>query len=556
MENREFSAGSAEPAPHHGTEPGQTTGGPSAGGFAGTSAGGRRGDASTSLTGLLVKVVLLGLTLGIAAWAAFPLVDAEAWVGLAILVATTAGLGYLYLTRRHIPAKYLVPGTLFLLAFQVLPVLYTASTAFTNFGDGHRGSKQDAIVAIQTASVTQVPGSTEYSLAVATTGDPATGALVFLVTDPATGAVSAGDTAGLRQLPADEVTVGPGGRVTAAEGYTLLSIGQAGARSEEITNFAVPTAGGAIRSSGLSRAYEGRALRAYDAGCDCVRDRESGKTWTADEELGAFVAADGERLAQGWQVDVGLQNLTRVVTDPDISGPFLRTLLWNLFFAVASAGGTFALGLLCALVLHSPRMRGRNLYRVLLILPYAMPSFAMLLVWRDMFNADFGLINNLFGWHVDWFGGTWSARAAVILVQLWLGFPYMFLVATGALQAIPAQLTEAASVDGASRWQSFRRITLPLLLVALSPLLIASFAYNFNNFNAIYLTTKGAPFPADNSTIGATDLLITYTYRLAFGGQGAQYGFAAAISIFIFALVAVISAVTFRRTRQQEEVYS
>ncbi|SIN33109.1 ABC transporter permease subunit [Micromonospora cremea] len=515
-----------------------------------------RDQAPITLTGLAGKVLLLGLTAGIAVWAAFPLIDAGKWAGLALLAATTAGLFYLYLTRRHIPAKYLVPGTLFLIAFQVFPVLYTASTAFTNFGDGHRGSKDDAIVAIQTSSVTQVPGSAEYALSIATRGDPATGALVFLVTDPATGAVSAGDTGGLRQLDAADVTVAAGGKVTAADGYTVLNFGQASARSKEITDLVVPTAGGALRSSGLSRAYEGKAVRAYESGCDCVRDTETGQTWTADEELGAFVAADGERLAQGWKVNVGLSNFTRVLTDKNISGPFLGTLIWNFAFAVASTGGTFLLGMLIALVLHSPRMRGTNLYRVLLVLPYAMPSFAMLLAWRDMFNADFGLINNLFGLEVDWFGQPWTARFAVILVQLWLGYPYMFLVATGALQAIPRELTEATSVDGASPWQSFRAVTLPLLLVALSPLLISSFAYNFNNFNAVYLTTEGAPFPAGNPANGATDLLITYTYRLAFGGQGAQFGFAAAISLFIFAIVAVVSAVSFRRTRKQEEVYS
>jgi arabinogalactan oligomer/maltooligosaccharide transport system permease protein len=268
------------------------------------------------------------------------------------------------------------------------------------------------------------------------------------------------------------------------------------------------------------------------------------------------VARDGDRLAQGWKVGVGLHNFTRVVTDPAISGPFLRTLLWNFGFAVASVSVTFVLGLLCALALHSDRVRGRSLYRVLLILPYAMPSFAMLLVWRDMFNTDFGLINRLLGANIDWLGGAWTARLAVIGVQLWLGYPYMFLVATGALQAIPRELTEATSVDGANRWQSFRGVTLPLLLVALSPLLISSFAYNFNNFNAIYLTTEGGPFPPDNPSVGATDLLITYTYRLAFGSAGAQYGLAAAISIFIFLIVALISAVSFRRTRAQEEVYA
>ena len=515
-----------------------------------------RNHAPITATGLVVKVILLGLVAGIAIWAAFPLIGAKMWVGLGILAVTTAGLFYLYLTRRHIPAKYLVPGTLFLIAFQVFPVLYTASTAFTNFGDGHRGGKDDAIVAIQSSSVQQVPGSAEYSLSIATKGDPATGPLVFLLTDPKTKEVSAGDTGGLRKLDAGQVTVSPTGKVTAADGYTVLNFGQASVRSKEITDLVVPTSGGAIRSNGLSRAYEGKAVRAYDAGCDCIKDNETGKTWTADEKTGSFVAADGERLTQGWKVNVGLKNFSRVLTDRNISGPFFGTLLWNFAFAIGSTGLTFLLGMAIALALHSPRMRGTNLYRVLLILPYAMPSFAMLLVWRDMFNTDFGLINNLFGLGVDWFGEAWSARAAVLLVQLWLGYPYMFLVATGALQAIPSELTEATSVDGATPWQSFKAVTLPLLLVALSPLLIASFAYNFNNINAIWLTTEGGPFPADNPTNGATDLLITYTYRLAFGAQGAEFGMAAAVSIFIFAIVATVSAISFRRTRQQEEVYS
>lgn len=515
-----------------------------------------RNHAPITLTGLAVKVILLGLVAGIAIWAAFPLIEAEYWIGLAVLLATTAGIFYLYVTPRHIPAKYLIPGTLFLIVFQIFPVLYTASTSFTNFGDGHRGDKQEAIVAIQSSSVKQVPGSTEYALSVATTGDPATGPLVFLVTDPATGEVSVGDSNGLRPLDAGAATVAPGGKVTAADGYTVLNVGQASLRSQEITDLVVPTDDGALRSSGLSRAYEGKAIRAYEQACDCVRDSESGKTWTADETVGSFVSADGERLAQGWRVNVGFDNFQRVLTNPAISEPFFSTLIWNFAFAIGSTGFTFLLGMAIALALHSPRMRGTNWYRVLLILPYAMPSFAMLLAWRDMFNTDFGLINNMFGLGVDWFGQPWSARLAVILVQLWLGYPYMFLVATGALQAIPRELTEATSVDGASPWQSFRSVTLPLLLVALAPLLIASFAYNFNNFNAIYMTTEGGPFPADNTTAGATDLLVTYSYRLAFGAQGAEYGLAAAVSIFIFAIVATVSAISFRRTRQLEEVYS
>ena len=510
---------------------------------------------SDSLAGWAVKIVLLGLVGGIAVWAAFPLIETESWVGLGILCATTAGLFYLYLTRRHVPLKYLVPGTLFLIAFQVFPVLYTVSTAFTNFGDGHRGTKQEAIVAIQTSSVERVPGSTEYVLSVATTGDPATGPLVFLLSDPATGAAYVGDTSGLRPLPG--AVRNSAGKIVQAEGYTILNAGQVSQRSQEVTEFTVPTASGAIRSVGLSRAYEGRARMRYDAACDCITDTASGRVYTADPRIGSFVdESTGDRLPQGWRVNVGLRNFAEVLTNPAISRPFLRTFVWNIAFALGSVLVTFALGVLCALALNGTRMRGRSLYRTLLVLPYAMPSFAMLLVWRDMFNTDFGLINRLFGLDVDWLGNTWSARLAVILVQLWLGYPYMFLVATGALQAIPREMGEAAEVDGASAWQRFRFVTLPLLLVALSPLLISSFAYNFNNFNAIYLTTEGGPFPPDNPLVGGTDLLITYTYRLAFGSAGAQYGFAAAVSIFIFMIVAIISAVSFRRTRAHEEVYS
>jgi arabinogalactan oligomer / maltooligosaccharide transport system permease protein len=507
------------------------------------------------VSGTVGRILLLGLVAAIAVWAAFPLIDTGAWIGLGILVAVTAGLFYLYLTPRHVPAKYLVPGTLFLIAFQILPVLYTASTAFSNFGDGHRGSKQDAIGAIQSTSVVLVPGSTEYVLTIASTGDAATGALVFLITDPATNQVSAGDAAGLKPLAASDVTVNAAGKVTAARGYTILAIGQASARSTEITSLSVPTASGAIRSNGLSRAYEGQATRRYDEQCDCITDTTTNHVWTASGRDGSFVDSEGERLPQGWRVNVGFRNFATVLTNPTVAKPFLGTFVWNLAFALGSVFVTFALGVAIALALDSDRLRGKAAYRILLVLPYAMPSFAMLLVWRDMFNTDFGLINKLFGLDVDWLGGAWSARIAVILVQMWLGYPYMFLVATGALQAIPKEMNEAAEVDGASAWQRFRRVTLPLLLVALSPLLIASFAFNFNNFNAIYLTTEGGPFPADNSSVGATDLLITYTYRVAFGAAGAQYGLAAAISIFIFIIVATISAVSFRRTRALEEVY-
>jgi len=505
---------------------------------------------TSSTSGVLVKIFILGVVLAIAIWGAFPLVSAENWTGLGILVAVTALLFYVYLGPRKLPAKYLVPGTLFLIAFQIIPVIMTATTAFTNYGDGHLGTKQEAINAIQSNSLTEVPGSSKYQLSVAINSG---GALVFLLSDSDKNTF-VGDANGLQPLPADGVTAGLTGKITAAPGYTVLSLGQAAGRGPEISALQVPTANGAIRSQGLTVAFELKATQTYDAGCDCITDTSTGTVYRADGNEGLFVSATGDKLAQGWKINVGMRNFGEVVSNPLIRGPFLQIVLWNFAFAILVVTLTFALGLAMAMVMNNPRMKGQKIYRSLLILPYAMPTFAMLLIWRDMFNTDFGLINRLFGLDVDWFGTPWGARAAVLIAQIWVGYPYTFLVCTGALQSVPADLTEAASVDGAKPFKAFRTITFPLLLIATAPLLIGSFAFNFNNFGAIFLTSEGGPFPPENPTAGATDLLISYTYRLAFGTGGHQYGFAAAISIYIFAIVAIISYLGFRRTKALEEI--
>jgi ABC-type sugar transport system permease subunit len=177
-----------------------------------------------------------------------------------------------------------------------------------------------------------------------------------------------------------------------------------------------------------------------------------------------------------------------------------------------------------------------------------------------MFNTEVGIINRLLisleiG-RIPWFQEPFWAMAALVLVNLWLGFPYMMTISLGALQSIPSELYEAAIVDGATRWQRFRRITLPLLMVSLAPLLVGSFAFNFNNFTLIFLLTGGGPsVPGEVGVAGATDILISYTYKLAFGGgRGIQYGFAAAVSIVIALIIGAISLINFRLAGTFEEV--
>lgn len=530
----------------------RTAGAPSPGAPARASLPGGRFAGNGSLGGQLVKISLLGLFTALGVWAVLPLYVAGNWWGIGLVVAVVGLVYWVYLSKRTVPAKYLLPGVLFLVAFQILPVLYTMSTSVTNLSDGHRGDKQQAIASIEAYSVTSTEGAKEYTLTVATTGSPESGDLAFLLTD-AEGQAYVGTEEGLTEL--DDATVESSGKITEAFGYTILSPTEVNARSDELQEFAVPTGEGTgIRSSGLSTAFEGTATRVYDEECDCVTDSETGVVYHADDERGAFYSEDGERLAQGWQVNVGFENFAHFLFNPTFASSFFTILLWNIAFAFSVTFLVFVVGLAIALTLHVPKLRGKVAYRVLVVLPYAMSSLAMFLLWRDMFNTDFGLFNRLLGLEVDWLGDPWTARAAVILANVWLGYPYMFLVATGALQAIPRELGQAAQIDGAGPWQSFRHVTLPLLMVAMTPILVSTFAFNFNNFNAVWLITSGGPFSPENPTAGATDLLITYTYRLAFNEATAQYGYAAALSVMIFLIVSVLSVVSLGRSKALKEV--
>ena len=514
----------------------------------------RPGPSSGSpLGGQIIKILLLGLFTALGVWAVLPLYLAGVWWGIVLVVAVVALVYWVYLSERTVPAKYLVPGVLFLMAFQIFPVLYTMGTSLTNMSDGHRGSKEQAIASIEAYSVVRDADSREFTLTVAVNGEPETGELVFLLTD-SEGNAYAGTEDGLTDLVGARVD--ESGKVTDTLGYTVLTPTEVNARSDELQQFAVPTDDGAgIRSSGLSSAFEGSAVRVYDQACDCVEDTETGIVYHADDERGAFYDEDGRRLPQGWQVGVGLDNFLRFLFNPTFASSFFGTLVWNIAFAASVTFLVFVVGLAVALILHVPKMRGKVVYRILVVLPYAMSSLAMYLLWRDMFNADFGLFNRMLGLQVDWLGDVWAARIAVILANVWLGYPYMFLVATGALQAIPRELGQAAQLDGAGPWQAFRHVTLPLLMVAMTPILISTFAFNFNNFNAVWLITRGGPFGSEGTAAGgATDLLITYTYRLAFSEATAQYGYAAALSVMIFLIVSVMSVVSLSRTKALQEV--
>lgn len=508
--------------------------------------------AFSGTTGLVVKLGLLALVNGLAVWAAVVLAQEGRWLAVAILAATTIAIDAAYLSSRAVPLKFLIPGTVFLISFSVIPILYNVNVAFTNWSTGHLLTKPEATEAIERAYLAPPPDGRSFLMAPARDAD---GTLVLVLVDETSGERFVGTDEGLEPIDRDAVTIDELGIIRSAEGYELLRVEELTTIDAELRALTVPTRDdAAIRAEGFEGAVELRPTVRYDPATDTFVGVDDGTVYSDNGE-GSYAAASGEELEPGWKTRVGLDNFSRLVNDPLIRKPFFRVFVWTFVFATATVALSFALGLFLAIVLNQPGMPLQRTYRALLIIPYAVPAFLSILVWRGLLNDEFGLINRLLPVDAPWlFDPTW-AKISVILVSLWLTFPYFFLVSLGALQSIPDELVESARVDGGGPLQIFRRVTFPLLLVAVAPLLIASFAFNFNNFNNIYFLTEGGPQASDQIVAGSTDILISYTWKLAFqAGKGQDYGLASAISIVIFSIVATISALSFWRSKSLEEM--
>ncbi len=497
---------------------------------------------------------MLSIVNAIGIWALFVLAHRHHWIAVGALVAVTAAIDLLYMLPRAVPAKFLIPGTFFLIAFQVIPVAYTIQVAFTNYSTGHILKKGAAIEQIEQVTLAETGSGKTFTMAPARDSH---GDLVLLLVDDQNGATFVGTAEKLTPVPKSTFTRRSDGTIAAADDYRVLKGPALIAASANMSKIVVPSGGqNGIRAEGLETAVELHPTLRYDQKRDVFVRIGDGAVFH-DNGRGSFVH-EKEELLPGWKVGVGFLNFSRLIHNKLIRGPFVRVFVWTLAFATLTVLLSFALGLFLAITLDKPGLRFRTIYRSALILPYAIPAFLSLLVWRGLLNDDFGIVNGLLahtGVHVPWlFDANW-AKISVIIVSTWLTVPYFFLVSLGALQSIPSELVEAARVDGAGGWQVFRKVTLPLLLVAVAPLMIASFAFNFNNFGNIYLLTGGGPASSDNTVAGATDILISYTYKIAFAnGLGQDYGLASAVSIIIFFIVATISTISFSRTKVLENL--
>jgi arabinogalactan oligomer / maltooligosaccharide transport system permease protein len=512
------------------------------------------------LTAFLRMALLVIVDIGLI-WFITQLLVNGFYIIAAVLIIILLFNTYVFLAPKAYPLRWMAVGLSALLLFAIFPIFYTTYVAFTNYGDGHLLTRVQAINIIERELYLPEEGRSFEWVAYRS----ADGEYLLWIID------ADGNTNLVRQSDADYddhiLPVIPGefgigelddaGAPLTIEGFTRLNRIQA-ATDTRLTQIKFGDPEKTIQVRSPSEAAELLPRFMYDPDENTFTDQITGIVYF--DVQGTWTSQQGRTIIPGYRAVVGFENFERFLTSPALRGPLGIILTWNFAFAFLSVFLTFALGLAIAILYGDPHFPGKKILRSLLIIPYTIPSLITILIWRGILNENIGIVNvtlrNLFNFAPNWTTNQWWARAAVLIVNLWLGYPYFMLVTSGALQSIPSDIYEAAEVDGARGWNKFWNITLPLLLVAVGPLLIASFIFNFNNFNLIYVFIQGGPpIPGAATRAGYTDILISYVYNLAFeGGRGVNYGFASAISIIIFFFIAIMALVQFRFTNMWEEV--
>lgn len=460
-----------------------------------------------------------------------------------LLLALGGLLAYLYGSGRTLAWRYLFPGVAGMLLFVAFPLLYTVQIGFTNYSASNLLSQARARAYLLEQSTVDEDQTLSFSL-------HPEGAAMRLVLTPREG------QAGSRTISPPLQLDGTGNARPPVPMQALAT--EAAALAEPLVLRQVLAHRDALM--GLTLELPDHALVRYagvrefgsieplwqDNKDGSLTQLTSGTVYQPNHETGFFESPVHERIQPGFKVGIGWANYTRMLFDADMRGPFLSIFVWTVVFAALTVVFSTALGMALAVLLNWEALRYRTLYRTLLFLPYAVPGFISILVFKGLFNQNFGEINAIidavFGVRPAWFADPTLAKSMLLIVNTWLGYPYIMVLCTGLIKAIPADLYEASAIAGAKPLTNFFKITVPLIARPLTPLLISAFAFNFNNFVLISLLTDGRPdYLNTKLPAGTTDILVSYTYRIAFTDAGANFGLAAAISTLIFLLVAVMS---------------
>jgi maltose/maltodextrin transport system permease protein len=467
-----------------------------------------------------------------------------------VMLVTLAAFIWIYTSPKTYAYRYLFPGIGAALIFVVFPMLYTVRIGFTNYSSKNLLTYKRATQYLLDETY-RAEGPTYTSTIHAVDGkwrlrlEDAEGGTATLETEPFVLGPPRPWT--LRAEPVTGPMVG--------EEMPLRNLIENQAFLNGLTVM-LPN-GTHVRMTGLREFASARALYTLNRDGSLTNNQDQ-SILNPNFKTGFYQTASGETVDPGFQVDIGWQHYVEVFTDASLREPFWRIFIWTIVFSTLTVVFCTALGMVLAVLLSWENLRFRSVYRLMLFLPYAIPGFISILVFKGLFNNNSGEINlmlgTLFGIKPTWFSDPFLAKTMILIVNTWLGFPYMMIICMGLIKAIPQDLYEASAVAGAGPLTNFFRITMPLILKPLTPLLISSFAFNFNNFVLISLLTGGLPdFLNTSVPAGTTDILVSYTYRMAFQDSGQKFGLGAAISTVVFLMVAGISIIQIRSTKIAED---
>jgi maltose/maltodextrin transport system permease protein len=459
-----------------------------------------------------------------------------------VVLLVALGFFYVFGFARAYTARFIYPGIATMALFVVFPIFYTIYLGFTNYGSFNLLTFERAQEVI--LSGRSVDETTARPFALVQDG----AAYRIYLSDESGGFLS--DPVPL-DGSAETVSARPVANPPAETMERRAAVQLRGPLGE--IGIALPD-GNLLRNAGL-REFAKVTPDFERLEDNRLRHVASGEILTPDHETGFYTTADGETIAPGWRTYIGLGNFERIFGSEGIRGPIVSIFAWTVAFAAASVVFTFAIGLTLATILQWEHLRFKAVYRVLLILPYAVPAFISILIFRGLFNQNFGEINMIleavFNIRPDWNTDGTLARTMLLIVNTWLGYPYMMLLAMGFLQAVPEEQKKAAYLEGAGPVRVFFKITLPQIIPPFLPLLLASFAFNFNNIVLVLLLSGGGPdIPGTIIPAGQTDILGSFTYRIAFQDSGTQFGLAGAITLIIFVLVSIIAYANFVAMRR------
>jgi len=448
------------------------------------------------------------------------------FVGAAVYFITAVSM-----RKTLIAWRWLAAGLVMALLFTVYPILYTFYLSFTNMSGGHLLTKAQAIKRLSTEMYSP-EDDTPWSWLAYRRGDDY---LLLLERDGNSVTVKPGE------FP-EPVNFSIESAPPKIESYLRIS------RAETLQNLSTL---GTIQFGRPPQTMHILSMQevavqflayTYDSDENTFTDNRSGEIYRSIR--GTYTSSSGTTLTPGYMVGIGWENYARFLGNTGYLKPVFVVFIWNILFSFLSVMISFAIGLTIALLFED--LKFRRVIRSLLIIPYPIPVLVSIVVWRALMNENMGLvttaISSIFGVTPLFFTNVNLTRLALIIINVYLSYPYFYVLASGALKSIPSELFEAAAIDGASPFATVRKIILPLVMRILAPLIIASFCFNFNNFTLIWGFNSGLPAMADTAVpMGYTDLLISFIYRLGFSSSNAaDYGFTASITVMLFILVALM----------------